>query len=442
MAMTLAERKKVELTSKLRNLEADFRHWEDLSENALEKHYTQVRAILLPLRVLHKRIGDDLAGKTGNDLLAASRKATQLILGVHRIWEFFRPKFAQRLDSKYTQFLQIADEFAWSCYAPVPDRTPNKRPPLVFLNSGDSPFVLRRESRFEAAPAAEALADADFQKVLDALPFPVIGVPWHEIEYLPEIVVIGHEVGHAVERDLQLATALDTAIDNCLVERDRAVYWKNWRAELCADAYGCLATGPAFGAGLADFLAGAPKTLEAPVPALRGYPPTLLRIEFNRQVLAQAGCPRGVPGWDETYAFPSALDEFRPEAEAIAKAFLGPGGPLAGLIAFTAKDWTIASDFATHLVEGRLWEGAPVQDLRVLIAAMRRTYELDPPGFSLKSVGAQNSPLETLLAHMRSIIQPGKRSGSQRATPTFDAADEQLGDAWYSTLSNAAAAAD
>lgn len=443
MAPTLAERKQAELTSKLANLEADFKHWEELSEHhPLDKHYTQVRAVLLPLRVLHKRIGGDLAEKSGHDLLAASRKATQLILGVHRIWEFFRPKFAQRLDAKYNAFLEIADEFAALCYQPVLDRTAIKRPPLVFLNSGDSPFVWRRESRFEAAPAAEAMEDEDFKKVLEKLPFPVIGVPWHEIEYLPEIVVIGHEVGHAVERDLDLGTALDKAIDACLVEKDRAVYWKNWRTELCADAYGCLATGPAFVAGLADFLAGSPKTLEAPIPALRGYPPTLLRIEFNRQVLAQMGCPESVPGWDETYSFPASLAEFRPESAAIAKAFIGPDGPLSNLICFPGTDWTTASAFAEGIVRRWKWEGVEIRNIRVIIAAMRRTYELDPPGFAEVRVGRKDSPMQALLAQMKSIIQPGKRSGPKEAAPTFDVADKELGNEWYTTLAKGAAATE
>ena len=436
--MTLAERKKAELTRKLANLEADFRYWEELSAHALEKHYTQVRAVLLPLRVLHKRIEDDLNEKSGDELLGVSRKATQLILGVHRIWEFFRPKFAQRLDPAYTAFLEIADEFAWLCYQSVP--TPNKRPPLVFLNSGDSPFVLRRESRYEAGPARESMEDASFKEVLDKLPFPVIGVPWHEIEYLPEMVVIGHEVGHAVERDLNLTKRLDEAVKACLKEKDRAIYWNNWQGELFADAYGCLATGPAFAAGLADFVASSPEKLKAGAPALRGYPPTLLRIEFNMQVLMQAGCATSIPGWDEAYPFPAGLDDFRPEAAAIARALVGTDGPLAGLITFTGDDWTTASGFAKSIVQGRRWEGAPIKNLRVLVAAMRRAYELDPPAFWIKRVGAAHSPIEKLLMEMRSIVRPERRSGPEMAAPTFDTADKELGQTWYSSLSKGAEA--
>jgi hypothetical protein len=188
-------------------------------------------------------------------------------------------------------------------------------------------------------------------------------------------------------------------------------------------------------AGLGDFVAGSPDKLNAGVASLRGYPPTLLRIEFNLQVLKQAGCEARVPGWDETYAFPDALEEFRPEAAAIARAFVGAGGPLAGLLAFAGSEWSTASAFATSIVQGRKWEGAPIGDLRVLVAATRRTYELDPPGFWIRKAGAAESPMEKLLAQMKLTVRPERRSAPERVAPTHDAADRELGNTWYATLS-------
>ena len=75
-----------------------------------------------------------------------------------------------------------------------------KEPPLLFCSSNASPFIQRRNTPF----LAEGVTADDmerFDAALAFLPIPIIGVPWSQANHLPAAVVIGHEVGHAVERD-------------------------------------------------------------------------------------------------------------------------------------------------------------------------------------------------------------------------------------------------
>jgi hypothetical protein len=437
--MNLADRKQVEIRHKLEGLDREFQRWEKASAEgaALQKHNSQIRSILLPLRALRKRIETDLAIVTGEAYLAESRKATQLILGIHRIWEFFRSKFAQRSDSRFQEFLAIADEFAWVCYAPVMNKTSFRRPPLVFLNGGASPFIMRHDDRFEAeATSSGSVDDKDFEAVLAHLPFAVIGVPWHEIEYWPEIVVIGHEVGHAVERDLNLSAPLDKAIDDVLAGSGgaRAKYWKAWRSELFADVYGCMATGPAFLSALVDFLANSRQALEAAsASAQSDYPPTLLRVIFNQAVLSASGLDSKIPDWDEK--FPQQIAKFVPEAIAIAKAFVADGGPMDGLLRFTTTDWDEARERAQKAKDREA--SNPVSDLRTPIAAIRHAFDTDPDHWDKVDAArgpGDRSPLCQLRASIEAVVKAEVRAGEGPPSAERDAADEAAADPIYELL--------
>jgi hypothetical protein len=147
--------------------------------------------------------------------LAQARNLEELVLGAYQVWEFFRSKLVQRREAEFQPSLRVMDEFAWLCYQPIRhvvwgDSPQCKEPPLVYLNGGWSPFVVVRNNAFRAeAVRRDLLKSADFKIALSSLPFPVLGVPWCQVPHLPDALILGHEVGHAVEADFELQGRLD-----------------------------------------------------------------------------------------------------------------------------------------------------------------------------------------------------------------------------------------
>ncbi|HKU77944.1 MAG TPA: hypothetical protein VJR02_28780, partial [Pyrinomonadaceae bacterium] len=97
----LVYRKKKEIRRKLRSLKTEFNSWLKRSSEGsdLEKHHYQLRAIRAFLRGWSKQvcalIREDDASNSA-EFLASVANAQRLILSEHRIWEYFRSKFAQR----------------------------------------------------------------------------------------------------------------------------------------------------------------------------------------------------------------------------------------------------------------------------------------------------------------------------------------------------------
>ncbi len=374
----LAERKAAELQSKLRSIGNEFKQWEEEADRgAFRRHHSQIRGVILPLRAVLNRVATDLKEKAGDDLLSAAPQATQVILGIFRVWEFFRQKWIQRRDPELRKYLDIADEFAWICYQPViKDKNVKvRRPPLVFLNGGLSPFVLNRLDGFHLENENDGELQKDkFRAILAKLPFPVIGVPWHQLEFWPEVAVIAHEVGHAVERDLQLEKDVTRALTQAIGKSPRRPYWQAWRGELFADAYGCAAVGPASAGALADYLARSRTDMESESPSAQDeHPPGLLRIEFNQSFLEVTGHSR-LDGWPALDKGP--IKPFAQEAHKIAEAF---SVLLKKRISFSKAKWKSAGERAQ--LASRLVAPPPderTDDVLLLIASIRRLFESMP----------------------------------------------------------------
>src|SRR5262249_44876942 len=296
--MDLISRKGVEACRRLRAFDDEFGRWLTASKTGHEfqRHGSQIRALNTMLKAFRDSV-DGLVncdrGPAAKPELEASVEASRLALALFGIWDFFRVKLDQRRNASYAEPLRQADEFAWLCYRPAREGG-LKEPPLVFFNSGTSPFILRRDARFyaESVPA-ELAASESILEATSQLPFPVIGVPWTQMNHFPDAVVIAHEVGHAIEADLKLQDGLDRAIDTALMRthgEGRGDYWRNWRSEVFADLYGCLSVGPAFTRALRDFVAAPEAPLLAEQPSLfSSYPPASVRIRFNAAVLELMG---------------------------------------------------------------------------------------------------------------------------------------------------------
>lgn len=234
---------------------------------------------------------------------------------VHLLWDFFRDKLAQRDTAAYVRHLGVADDLAWSCYEPflkaaraagTVNELELKEPPLVFYSADRAPFAQARTKALHPP----GLDSKDLEQVTEEvrrLPVPVIGMPWAVVNRLPDVVLIGHEVGHVIAEDLKFAAeALEVIsgldFDGSDAEKRRIV-WKAWSDEIFADIIGVLATGTAFVSGLAAEIAGAPSEIaQAPIkfPKPGRYPTPMLRIALCDEVLRWIGVDPPT-AWSSTY---------------------------------------------------------------------------------------------------------------------------------------------
>jgi hypothetical protein len=265
---------------------------------AYEIHYVQTREVDQMLAGLKSMTAMSVAAADANNALR--RKAENIettMLATCQVWEFFRSRFAQRLDPALSLFLRIADELAWQCYRPIRDfvfagSARCKAPPLVYLNSVWSPFTVVRDRQYQAESVPQAfLRDADFNTALSRMPFPVIAVPWYQTVYLPDAISICHEVGHSIEADFGLEKAIAAAVAAAIPDGDRRELWTQRGSELFADYFACLAVGEAYPWALANILLADADILLDTSDAK--YPSRFARLLFNARVLERIGFADG-----------------------------------------------------------------------------------------------------------------------------------------------------
>jgi hypothetical protein len=394
---------------------------------------------------------------------AWARSGELNILELYPIWDYFRSKLAlRRSEERFEKYLAAADEFAWACYRPARDRALQARdkarkgrassplfppdkfkgPPLVFLNSGWSTFTVPRDFAFQTGLApAGCLSASDFAAVTRALPIPIIGVPWFQIEHLPEALAIGHEVGHDVEQDFDLALPLKTALLKALeagqVAAHRQEAWLAWLSEVFADVYGNLAAGPAYTGCLADVLAGDPKLIEQEsLPYLNrwgSYPTSTLRLLLNVEVLKQHGFPEESTRRKEAWlnAYPNhAMTAFEPDIPIVVKAVLQTRFPqwkeatLPEVLPFSPRDHKDAGEVAKKVL---VPENLTQKDVRKLFAAARLAFEKDPDAYNAQQ--AQKQILDRVLA----VREPGERAVGEEE-PDWEQADREAGESLFDLL--------
>jgi hypothetical protein len=421
-------RKQAEVERKLTALDEEFQRWLAATSGvkpAFPKQHTQVRAVVSRLRGFQEAVRDMMAEHPS---FSTAREMARTLLAIHRIWEFFRAKLAQRYETAFAGYLAVADEFAWLCAQPFYAKAKSQRePPLIFLNGGMSPFILTRDASFQAeAVPRELISGNSFKQAMASLPFPVIGVPWNQVSHLPDALAIGHEVGHSVEADFDLESTLDTLIDAGLKDsggESRSALWKSWRAEVFADIYGCLSGGPAFVSALIDFLLADPDEIAARRPAMEAYPPENLRIRMNVCVLEKLGFADAggalLSEWNATYPLPEDQANFiTKDAPAIAVRILETkldalGAPLQSVLTFTPDQHSKALTQAERVVQG--FDFKDFRDLRVTLTAARLAYEKSPATFYTAKTGGSTADRfqERLKSHLTSDL----RSGESRRKP-------------------------
>lgn len=455
--MNLAQRKKIELQQKLESLNSEFENWRNESKalQPLEKNHSQIHRVTLQLEGLNDQIKSKLdeLTDTGTEVLSEARDLEFAILESHRVWEFFRSKLALRSIEWFNKYLIAADELAWECYSAAQSKLDPKylakekvkEPPLVFFNGGSSPFTMPRNYAFEAeAVPDESIENKQVTAILRALPIPVIGVPWFQIQHLPELLVVAHEVGHDIESDFDLTSdltaALNKAMEKASIDAAHQPGWRAWLGEIFADVYGVLSCGPAFVQSLIDFLATDPDQTTRAFQTAEDwglYPTDYLRVLINIEALNakefQDQRTRLHDQWTAIYKT-HAMPGWENDIPTVVKAIIdGPYRAFGGIslnkvISFSATDQSKAESDADRLGKGSALEA---KTARILFAAATTVYASDPEQYGKLNMHKR------ILDRVPKIRKSGVR-GSQTTVGhklgTLDKEDKEAGKRFFQTL--------
>ena len=435
--MSALEKKATELEWKLRSLPDELQAWRELSElgQPFEKHHSQIRRLGLQMQALHQKVLSEFEQAVkDNTLFTFADSLEKRALAVHTVWDFFRSKFALRAVEPLGTYLKMADAFARECYEPVRQQfvqggaADRREPPLVTFDNRLSPWALSRETQY--APTSDPggiIATTAFSEILSKLPIPLLGLPWHYITYLPHVVFLAHECGHAVEKDFGLAKDIDSALAESNIDPARLPAWQAWRAEAFADVFACYAAGPAYAAALAEVLTRERSRVEGEVrPRSQGwgpYPTATLRILLNAAALERCGfgvdAARLRTAWRKEY--PShAMSSFEADIVAVVNALhAGAALPVKDL-AFTAGHSAQSRMTAKIYVAGNEHALTDVYPVRVLIAAAREMLTL--PG---EQPSAVEQHWAALCRHAVTSRPPGLLEAEKQRADQLDTRAEE-----------------
>lgn len=411
--MSIAADRALELERKLASFPAELATWLAVSEagQPFEKHHTQIRRLALQMTGLHDTVLAELQRRAAEGtLLTYSRSIEQRALAVHTVWDFFRSKFALRAVEPAGSYLKTADAFARECYeAPASAR---REPPLVTFDNRISPWALTRERRYHPpSDPGGFLGTQDFTAVIERLPIPLLGLPWHYAAYLPHLVFLAHEAGHAYERDHESEEAIAAALDAAPLAPLRRAAWQAWRREVYADLHAVFTAGPAYAAALAELLQGDPARIAAET-APEQYPSTTLRILLAAQALQHLGDAQADQvrtAWRGHYPT-HGLQDWEDDLPIVVTAVYAAVG-LPDALAWKPRHQTQARTLAALLRAGASLSVTDVYPVRVLVAAAREL--MDAPAH-----------WAALIAHAVRSRPPGLLAGDTRRAATFDAAAE------------------
>jgi len=318
---TLIELRRRELDRRQKGLRTELKAWTERTQSdPLRRHLSQVARVSETLNGLLSVFENDPKWKNPDDAAVMERGAAweMLILTAYSAWDVFREKLALRLDHSFRDLLVGCDDLMWECYEPAMSfYSPGKpkQPPLVYLSSTWSPVLRKRDSRFQDEvrvgldASGEALHHPACLETIQKLPIPLLGLPWFQVAHLPGALLIGHEVGHAVEFDFQLTDVIKEALRNArLTERYE---WIGCAREVFADLYGCLSLRKYGACAMLNINVTSRDAAQDPGFGL--YPPRALRIRLLVCALEHLDLPDDAKYvrdlWEATYgALPESID--------------------------------------------------------------------------------------------------------------------------------------
>ena len=324
-----------------------------MEEPAFKVHRSQIVRICRALDSARQELGmDALSGDEVDDRDALFRnlnRQRQHLHALHTLWNFFRHKLLQRMQTSFQTFLLFADDLAWACYGPCLAEMRGqaeglREPPLTFLSMEPAPFAQSRRSSF-LPPGLSALERKLLYASLRRMPVPVIGLPWLHIGHFPDLILVGHETAHVVADDLALEQEFAPLIAGIgEIPEDRRAHWRAWLDEVFADIFGFLVGGAGFGFGLVRALAGDAGVILAEKADPKGaYPPRRVRMAVARATAEHLGLDTAFAAtWENEYgpvSAPHAPDIEPLVAAVLAHPFTRVGGKtLAQLLAPPATE--------------------------------------------------------------------------------------------------------
>lgn len=217
-------------------------------------------------------------------LLERKEVASNRVLYVEGIWDFYFDLFVQRLSSFSDRLLSV-DRICANCYEDLyvgigaAQPTPSLLP-FSYANSGFSPATYRR---------GVPLPRLRYNKNL----FPLIMLPQHRLDNVWALSSVLHEVSHNLQADLGLWDEMPGHIYKRLTEEGRiaprvARVWARWHKEMMADMFALLLGGPAAVESLMDVVGRAP-TSTLKFNPMGVHPTPYLRILISLILLRRMG---------------------------------------------------------------------------------------------------------------------------------------------------------
>src|SRR5438876_8853042 len=187
-------------------------------------------------------------------LLERKEVASNRVLYVEGIWDYYFDLFVQRL-SNFSERLLSVDRICANCYEDLyvsicaAQPTPSLLP-FSYAISGFSPATYRR---------GVPLPRLSYNKNL----FPLIMLPQHRLDNVWALSSVLHEVSHNLQADLGLWDEMPGHIYQRLSGEGRiaprvARVWARWHKEMMADMFALLLGGPAAAESLMDVVGRAP----------------------------------------------------------------------------------------------------------------------------------------------------------------------------------------
>ncbi|HEX2911218.1 MAG TPA: hypothetical protein VH186_10450 [Chloroflexia bacterium] len=448
------------LRKKYESIEAELQAWKTLSSSPpLDKHYSQVQRLANALQGMVEVVkGEvDRLEQPADQVIffKQAQRAEFLILEVHRTWNFFREKLVFRQSPPFNEVLEALDEFVWACYSPVievakaPRTTPPgppfieaeavREPPLTFFNSDWSPAASARLAPLpleETADSGEA-PNPQARKLsatrLVTLLIPVIALPWFNVTFLPESLLLAHETAHLLDFDLNLSDNISRnlrAAGPAIAPERLEQYWLPWSAEIFADLFAVVCLGPAFAGALQTLLTRSPNEVLHALDGQNHYPPHHLRVLITLKGLESCGFGNEAAilrqNWNRAYGEPVEgepgvyaindylLSECEQDIEAVVSALLD--APFEALdnqsfkalksLCWNASDQQTATKVSASLLKKGL--PLPTSNPRQLLAGAQLAFQQQPE--ELLNEGAANR--KTQLDLLKQILQtrePGRR---------------------------------